>query len=387
MAAICAATLCAILVAGLWPFHAPTNQVNWFKNGNGLHFGDYGSIVSTGAFMPRSSGRNASCSIEIWLEPGLTEDSNTFLAFYSAGALSVPFSLHQSISDLKLQRETLDTNHRAKTVNFFIDDVFREKKPVLVTITSGEQGTSVYLNGALTKTSPSFGLSDQDLSGRLLVGNSPIANDDWSGRLLGLAIYDRELTTEQVSGHYEHWTKQGQPAAAENENTIALYLFNERRGSVVHNQINPATDLLIPERYFVLRAPFLLPVWDEYYPGWGYWKYVGINIAGFIPLGFVFCAYFSEIKRPVLTSIILGFTVSLSIEVLQAFLPTRDSGTTDIITNTLGSAIGAWFCSCSAVQFMLTRAGLRPERPKTLYFPAGQVDSGCAHTPNSTVQE
>src|SRR5271169_2601236 len=135
MAAICAATLCGILVAGLWPFHAPTNQVTWLKNENGLHFGDYGSIVSTGAFMARSSISDTSCSIEIWLEPGLTEDSNTFLAFYSAGVPSVPFSLHQSISDLKLQRETLDTNHRAKTVRFMVDDVFREKKRVLVTVT------------------------------------------------------------------------------------------------------------------------------------------------------------------------------------------------------------------------------------------------------------
>jgi hypothetical protein len=387
MAAICAATLCGILVAGLWPFHAPTNQVTWLKNENGLHFGDYGSIVSTGAFMPPSSRSDTSCSIEIWLEPGLTEDSNTFLAFYSVGVPSVPLSLHQSISDLKLQRETLDMNHRAKTVHFMVDDVFREKKPVFVTITSGVQGTSVYLNGALIETSPSFGLSDKDFFGRLIVGNSPIGNDDWSGRLLGLAIYDRELTAVQASAHYDQWTKEGQPAVAENENAVGLYLFNERTGSVVHNQIDPATNLLVPERYFVLHAPFLLPAWDEYYPGWVYWKYVGINIAGFIPLGFVFCAYFSQIKRPVLASIVLGFMVSLSIEILQAFLPTRDSGTTDIITNTLGTAIGAWFCSCGALQAMLTRVGLRPERPQALDFPAGQVDSACAHTPNSTVQE
>ncbi len=350
MAAICMATLCGILVAGLWPFHAPTNKVNWLQNENGLHFGDYGSILSQGAFMARTSKSDTSCSIEIWLEPGITDDSNTFLAFYSAGAPSVQFSLHQSIHDLNVRRETLGGNHRARTDKFMVDNVFLKKKPVFVTVTSGLLGTSVYVDGALRKMSPSFRLSDKDCSGRLVVASSPIANDSWSGRLLGLAVYDRELTGDEVSQHYEGWTKAGRPAITENERAVALYLFNERKGSIVRNQIDPATDLLIPERYFVLRAPFLQPAWDEYYPGWSYWKYVGMNIGGFIPLGFVFCAYVSETKRRVLVSIILGFTVSLSIEILQAFLPTRDSGTTDLITNTLGTAIGAWFCSANSSQ-------------------------------------
>jgi len=70
-----------------------------------------------------------------------------------------------------------------------------------------------------------------------------------------------------------------------------------------------------------------------------------INIAGFVPFGFLVCAYFSlarRIRTPALVTILLGFTVSFTIESLQAFLPTRDSGTTDLITNTLGTCIGVW---------------------------------------------
>jgi len=104
--------------------------------------------------------------------------------------------------------------------------------------------------------------------------------------------------------------------------------------------------LYIPERFVVLHQAFLRPFWEEYEATWDYWRgSILINIGGFIPFGFLFCAYFSfakRIKRPALVTVLLGFVVSLTIECLQALLPTRDSGTTDLITNTLGTCLGVW---------------------------------------------
>jgi glycopeptide antibiotics resistance protein len=74
-----------------------------------------------------------------------------------------------------------------------------------------------------------------------------------------------------------------------------------------------------------------------------YVKNVLINIAGFVPLGLVWSAYLSSVRRmrcAAAATVMLGFTVSFTIEILQASLPTRYSGMTDIITNTLGTCIG-----------------------------------------------
>jgi glycopeptide antibiotics resistance protein len=92
--------------------------------------------------------------------------------------------------------------------------------------------------------------------------------------------------------------------------------------------------------------------WQEFHKQRNYLKNVFINVAGFVPLGFFLHAYFSLIRRiryAALATVMVGATVSLTIEVLQAYLPTRDSGTTDLITNTLGTCIGAALCHAAAL--------------------------------------
>ncbi len=347
LASICLLVLCGILVAGLWPFHAPRNEVSWLNNGNGLLLGEYGSIVSLGAFDANDSKEAAPCSLEIWLQPSL-DYSGTILAFYRPEHLVVPLKLWQSHGDLGIQRTSLDQFNHAERTRVYASHLFSPAKSVLVTISSGPAGTTVYADGALTRKFPDFRISSHDLTGQLLLGNAPMGTNPWSGQLKGLAIYDRELTADEVSQHYTRWTKNTQADFAESEGLVALYLFNEGKGSVVHNQIDSRTDLLIPERFFVLHEQFLEPPWSEFFPTWSYWRNIGINIAGFVPLGFFFCLYFSsvrKIKRVVVVTVVLGFIVSLTIEVLQSFLPTRDSGMTDLITNTSGTALGAmmWF--------------------------------------------
>jgi VanZ family protein len=340
----CRLVLGGLLVAGLWPFRSPRNQVTWFTGGNGLHFGRDGTILSSGKFKAANMPADAPCSLEIWFEPELTAASATLFAFYAPWNPR-QFSLHQSISDLALQSDIRDGRYRTLTTRLYVGDIFRRGKPLFVTVTSKGGRTSVYIDGALAQTAPKFPLSSQDFDGELVIANSPKADDSWSGLLRGLAFYDQEISQAQTFHHYETWIEKGRPDVSENERAVALYLFDERAGRVIHNQVPSGTDLYIPDRYLVLDQAFLRPFWEEFRPTRSYWGDVLVNIAGFVPFGFLFCAYFSlarRIKRPALVTILLGFIVSLTIESLQAFLPTRDSGTTDVITNTLGTCSGVW---------------------------------------------
>jgi hypothetical protein len=343
LAVLCGGVLGGILVAGLWPFHPPTNQITWLQNANGLRFGDHGTVVSSGAFSIPTSQDEASWSLEIWLRPGLADDSNTILAFYTPGN-PMQFSLHQSATDLALRNGSPNEHLRSKGAAVaYVDEIFGSRKLLFIAIASGVQGTRIYVDGILARTVPHLRLSSKDFTGQLVLGTSPVVNDTWSGQLRGLAIYSQELTAAEVSRHFETWTIKGRPDVGQNERVVALYLFDEHQGNTVHDRSGSGRDLYIPERYMVLREKFLEPPWEEWYAGWSYWKNVGINIGGFIPLGFFFCAYLTlarQLSRPALAAIILGAAVSVTIEVLQAFLPTRDSGVTDIITNTLGTCLG-----------------------------------------------
>ena len=190
---ICGAVLVGILTAGLWPFHAPKNEVSWLSNGNGIHFGNYGVILSPNALGLAGLRDTTSCSVEIWLQPANLDVGGTILAFYQPETRTVGFSLHQSIDDLLLRRGTYPRRVKAK---LYVPHLFLKSEQPFVTITSGAQGTVVYVNGALALASPQFGLTSRDLTGQLVVGNDPLADDGWQGQLRGLATYNRALTRD-----------------------------------------------------------------------------------------------------------------------------------------------------------------------------------------------
>ena len=124
--ATCALVLLGILVAGLWPFHSPRNEVSWLSNNTGLLFGKYGSIVSAAPFKAHTSQPDGSCSIEIWLQPRRVKASGTgVFAFYSPESRAgYPFALRQSLGDLVLLRAGTTTRRAMARESDFTSTVF-----------------------------------------------------------------------------------------------------------------------------------------------------------------------------------------------------------------------------------------------------------------------
>jgi hypothetical protein len=369
--AVCVCVLAGILVAGLYPFHAPRNDVNWASDGAGLVFGKHGSIVAGSPFKARATPPESnSCSLQIWLQPSRLDGYGMILAFYAPERRRVAFSVRQYQAGLVIENKGPD---EAREAAIYVGDVFHAARPALITITSSKSGLVVYVDGSLVRRAPKFPLSNRDLSGELVIGGSPTTPYNWSGLLKGLAIYDRELSAAEVSLNSpdrdfrdsDDTEKSSHPDTAPTDALVARYLFDEGKGNIVHNEIDAATNLIILKRFFVLHPQFLERPWDEFHLSWAYLKDLAVNVAGFIPLGFFFYAYFTQLRKyehSAAVTIALGFAVSLTIEVLQAFLPTRDSGMTDLITNTSGTALGVLAFRHKAVQAVFVAAGILAEK-------------------------
>jgi VanZ family protein len=343
--AFCAAVLCAILCAGLWPFWAPKNDVEWLKSG-GLAFGRHGSVVSAGPLQAEERSGDSG-TLEVQLRSTHSRSSSTILSFYESAHPGEPFSMHQVGDSLVIRRNNVDANGVSRTALFTVDALFQKQNgSIVVGVTLNARGMSVYVNGALVQAFPLSGTWN-DLTGRIVLANSPTANDSWAGEITRLAIYRHELTASQMASDHTSWLADQKRMPPLDQSAVAFYLFDEHEGKVAHNSLDATTDLFIPTRYFVLHPEVMRTPWREYHQTWSYWKDILVNIGGFIPFGFCICVFLTSMQRiihPATLTIVLGLLTSLTIEVLQAFLPTRSSGMTDLITNTLGTAIGVLIC-------------------------------------------
>jgi hypothetical protein len=298
--------------------------------------------------------------VEILLRADNLNEVHTFLSFYASGDF-LPFELRQYGQGLLIFRRFQNAQDHVSGGEIDVDHVFHHASATLVSITSGARGTKVYRNGELVEAAAGYHIYTGNLSGELLLGTGAITYDAWSGDVRGLAFYAQELSAQQVQQHFSEWWQSGTVSSDPAEDALAQYFFDERSGTILHNQIAGQPDLVIPENFDVPHKGFLTPPWKEITPAWIYTDDILRNVVGFVPLGMAFYLYLLRVqgkRRAVFLAIFLGGLTSLVIEILQAYIPQRVSGMTDIITNTSGTGLGVLLLQPGPIRVMLETWGI-----------------------------
>lgn len=360
LTSLCVLTWVGLLVVGWWPFNfIPRNRVMWLRDRHGVHFDRYGQVFSPPPPSPKKY--SGPLSIEIWLRSSQRSFDYSEIACFG-GYRGTGLAIAQSGPDMVVEGVFSGSDGSFKKRRIFLSKAFADGSDRFVTITADDDRTSIYLDGTVQRSLPP--LRVDDVFAGLLIGHSPDLNDAWSGDLLGLGVYRRILASDEVRRDRDLW-RAGNSAVLAAEDTVDLYPVDEGRGTLIHNRAGSGPDLAIPSRFYRQGSIFLehsLPLDRPQL------KDIVVNIAGFVPFGFLLALWASSVmrlsqRRCVLVAAAGGALTSLLIETLQIYLPTRDSSLIDVIGNSFGSACGAlaWFALSA---FLIRSAAMRSTFPE-----------------------
>ena len=354
---LCVLAIIAILFATLWPFNPfPPNRVSWLPGADGIAFRDPGLVVSKTPLQVDAPQTANAHTLELFVRPASVDSSSTILTFYVPGN-PVQLRVRQWMNTLIVAHDVFD-KHRRPIERGIGSRPFHQAELLLLTIVFTPGSTSFYVDGKLQQSYPSFVIRPQELSGQIIIGNSAVNYAPWAGQIRGMAIYSKELTAAEVAQHYREWIGRAALKSADLGGLVAYYAFSERTGRIIHNAVSSGPVLEIPESFAVVHKSMLKSVIQEFGPSWNYVNDVLRNIAGFVPVGFIFGASFLLTRsRPaaVFCATLAGGALSLVVEVLQFYIPQRSSGLTDVVTNTLGSALGAVIARPTLIRVILRR--------------------------------
>lgn len=343
------AILFGILIFGLIPkdFHF-SNGVNWIKDQAGIRFSKHG-IAYTHSFIELIEGEISepnSFSIEIALKPeSYDEKGFKFILALHSGKNSHQLLMGQYLSWIILMNGD-DYDHKRRTKRIAVNTASPSPTTRFVTITTGKEGTQVYLNGQRVRTKKNLTLKiPNGRKARLMIGNSTNGRNSWQGDVYGLAFYGYTLTAQDAARHFNRWFQDQNFSFAKKDKPSVLYFFDEKEGLRALDHSGGNHHLEIPSKMRILKREILSPTWSLFKLSRSFIKDFVLNLVGFIPFGFILSATLFKLggtfeKNNVLITVVLCFTLSLIIEILQAWIPSRSSHMLDLILNTLGALMG-----------------------------------------------
>lgn len=355
LACLCVAVLAGIIIMGLDPKHSLfTNHVDRLAEGSGIRFQRYG-IAFTQPFDPllsvKADGKASDFSVEIAFTSEHRRKSGFGLLFmFHDGDDNTQFLMGQWRSSIVFMNGD-DYDHSRKAPRVVAEIPPEASSPLVATLVSGSGGTRLYINGALVleKRRLKLTLPDGVRHPRLVMGNSVYGDNSWEGSIHGFALHARGLTSRDVANHHAGWLEHRDFSFVLGEGAALLYLFDEASGGKTIDYSGGGRHLEAPAVVTVLKTRMLAFPTEKFRFNSNFIQDIIINFIGFMPFGLVFAAILLRIPGlegwgAVAVTVLLGFFVSLVIEVGQAWIPSRTSSLLDLLLNTGGALSGATVC-------------------------------------------
>ncbi|WP_163338154.1 VanZ family protein [Desulfopila sp. IMCC35008] len=341
-----------ILWFGLRPKYWPEeNKVRWLPNLHAIHF-EPPAI----AFVDRFTfGSDSEFTGEFTLHLAVTASTlqkkgfRPLLMLHDGNDSSQLAIWHWGGSVIIMNGDDYDFSRRLPRIS--VPDVLHVGKISFLTLSSGSSGTQFYIDGQQARETDGWRLQIPEAKEnlRLILGNSVYGRHSWYGEFHGLALYGRSLSANEVEKQYLKWRQTSSLEGLDSSQLKLLYNFTKGKGREVTDMSGTGNSLLIPERPVILKKTFLSMPHKEIHSQ-SYWLDAFFNVVGFIPLGALVFACFRyitglRVRSAAGVSLGLCFGLSLFMELLQGWLPGRDSSMQDLVLNSLGGFMGILLAS------------------------------------------
>jgi VanZ family protein len=333
----------------LWPFNfLQSNQASWESEG-GLRF-----VPPATAYTPTPPAKLS--GLQEWTilidAQALPPRKVSRIFSYSLDEHQYNLNIDQVGNDLLIR---VRTGSKQRSREVYVENALADRRFVLALVYDGS-ALSVFVDGD-RKARERVGAIDPstwDEQYPLVLASRTDGTWCWQGIFYRLAIVPRAIDPDSLT----------RGAWAPDDAATVSYRFDERAGvSVIDHGRRPPAPIACHERFIPYKRTVLQAVRD-YFPGPRptYFRDIFANLLIYLPIGFLILALVRQhlsLMLSVLSSILGALSFSLVIEVLQAYLATRNSSTVDVIMNGMGACIGVWLQQKGWVERLLIQLNIR----------------------------
>jgi len=345
--------LLVVTLATLWAGLDPKgyrfrNEVEWLDGQPGLKFGKFGR-AHTVPFLHEKAAASLNQSgytLALAFDPA-ADDGGGFrvIAAIHAGDDRSQIVIGQWRNFVIVMNGD-DYDNRRRLPRVTADTSLFADRPLMLTIATTTNGTSLYLNGERVAANARLHLTlpAKPELGRLVIGNSVNASQSWLGEISFLELLARPLTPREVQARFQNRIAGEARMPGPSAPALLSFDFSERGDSTIRNRGSLAEPLLIPARLHALGTRAL--AWDAPVGASSQSLTLDIvlNFVGFMPFGFALALVQQASSQPrfmtLLLTTVAGLALSLIIELTQAWIPSRDSSLRDLLLNTAGAPAG-----------------------------------------------